>query len=354
MPRMWACREDTLPLNRASSDPSCIPISGGILRALPRDRLSIGAVRTLLTISRGSLGDLRSRFKRRRRRWPRLRLRWLIRRGVVASALALIGCTPAPLLPAATPTPARVVLRLYVTSSTEPLARDLAAAYRRSAPHVSFDIVTRDHEEAAAAILSAGEPAYLLTHHPPSDEGGLPWAAPIARDAIAVITSGSAAPAALSTAELRAIYQGWIDRWSQVGGADAPIAVIAREDSSALHAEFQAAVLGSRAVTPMAQIAPGSAAMIESVAQIPGAIGYVSAGALAAAASPDVRTLLIDGAAPTREQIASGLYPLRTFIYLLGPEEPQGELRAFIGWAQGREGQAVVNRHYQSIEPMAN
>ncbi|MCS7071176.1 MAG: substrate-binding domain-containing protein, partial [Anaerolinea sp.] len=191
-------------------------------------------MRALLAINREAPGDLKVRFRRRRRRWPRLRWRWLVRRGILATALTLIGCAPAPLLPATTPPPAHVILRLYVTSSAEPLARDLAAAYRRVAPHVRFDIVPRDHERAAEAILSGAETGYLLTHHLPPDGSALSWAAPVARDAIAVITSGDGAPAGLATAELRAIYQGWIDRWSQVGGDDVPITVITREDSSAL------------------------------------------------------------------------------------------------------------------------
>lgn len=321
-------------------------------RLLPRSRLSVGAA--LVAVGRARFGVAKLRFARRRWRWPRLRARWLLRRGVLATALTLIGCAPAPLLPATTPTSARVILRLYVTSSAEPLARDLAAAYRQVAPHVGLDIVTSDYELAANAIQQGEGAGYLLAHHLPPEGGPLPWAAPIAQDAIVLITSGSAAPDTISAADLRAIYQGWIDQWSQVGGEMAPITLITREDSSAIHAEFQSAVLGSRAVSRAAQIAPGSAALIASVARTPGAIGYVSAGALAAAGVDGVRALAIDGIAPTRDQIASGLYPLRTFVYLQGPGEPEGELRAFVGWVQGQDGQAVVNQHYQSIMPMGN
>lgn len=290
--------------------------------------------------------------------WPRSDPRWgrlLVRvgRGLLVAALTLTGCAPAS-LPTAAPTLEQTVLRLYATTSAAPLAADLIAAYRQVAPGVQFDLITGDHELLLATVQSADQPpAYLLTHHLPPDTPDAPpiWGAPIAQDALVLITSGSAAPASLTRDQVRLIFQGWLDNWADVGGADEGITVVTREDSSGLRAEFDALLLGSRAITQAAQIAPSSTALIARVGRIPGAIGYVSAGALTA--DPDaaarVRPLAIDTTPPTAQTIAGGAYPLRTFLYLTGAGEPDGAYRQFIGWAQSPAGQAIVARRYFAL-----
>lgn len=283
----------------------------------------------------------------------------LMKRGVLLTALTLLGCAPSVTLPATTPTTAQVVLRLYTTSSAAPLAYDLTAGYRQVAPHVQFEIVIGDHAglfdrvQTREAVL----PAYLLTHHLPPDAPDAPpvWAAPVAQDAIAVIVAGeegSPAPPGLDQAALRSIFQGWVDRWGDAGGGDAPIRVIVRDSASALAAEFDALVMGSRQVTRTAQVVPSGTAMLEQVTQTPGAVGYASFGALDAAGGGNVRALEIDGVPPTRQQIASGAYPLRSFIYFTGAGEPETDYRAFIGWAQSPAGQSVAGRHYLPVNTL--
>ena len=52
--------------------------------------------------------------------------------------------------------------------------------------------------------------------------------------------------------------------------------ILSREDGSSTRAEFEKLLLGERLTTQSAQIAPSSAAMVSSVAQMPNSIGYVS------------------------------------------------------------------------------
>ncbi len=64
----------------------------------------------------------------------------------------------------------------------------------------------------------------------------------IAVDSLAVITHPSNPVKELSLAELGAIYLGQIDNWSQVGGIDAPITVLSRDDGSSTRGVFENAV----------------------------------------------------------------------------------------------------------------
>src|SRR5690606_36976505 len=98
--------------------------------------------------------------------------------------------------------------------------------------------------------------------------------------------------------------------------------------------------------TASAQVAPSSAAMISSVAEQVGSIGYVSM----VYVDQTVKMLEIDGVLPSQISVAENIYPLRTTLFIVGAYEPlaetQPDIRAFIAWMQSPEGQALVAELY--------
>jgi phosphate transport system substrate-binding protein len=188
--------------------------------------------------------------------------------------------------------------------------------------------------------------AYLLTDHLPEDRPEYPTMAwPIGQDGIAVIIHPDSPVDQLSTEQLRSIYLGHVSNWRDVGGDDLDITVFSREDGSGTRAEFERLVMGARQTTQSAQVAPSSAAMVEGVAKTTGAIGYLSMSYV----DDRVRPLTIDDAAPTLDNVYANIYPLRSTIYVIGQEEPEGDYRSFIYWMQSQEGQAVVAQHYAPV-----
>lgn len=269
------------------------------------------------------------------------------KRTLAAVAFTLVSCS-SHILPAATPTTHATALRLYVTTPTIPLIHNLTSTYSRLNPAVSFEITSGDYEAMAQEVLR-DDSAYLVTNH--LDEQSPLWAAPIGQDGIAVIVHPDNALTALTTAQLRDIYQGWVTDWRELGGRAGRIVVVSREAGSGTRAEFNSLVMGNRRTTTTAQIAPTSAAMVESVARQPRSIGYVSMSYL----DTSVRALALDGAAPTLENVYANIYPLRSILYVAGLHEPgdTGELdphyRAFIGWVQSPVGQALVAHGYAPL-----
>jgi phosphate transport system substrate-binding protein len=256
-------------------------------------------------------------------------------------AFTLVSCSSRT-LPAATPTLQLTTLRLYSTTATAPLVNDLAASYSQLYPSFAFDIVIGNYE-AMADRLNQGEIAYFMSNHLPADSPL--WAAPIGQDGIVVIVHPDNPLTDLTIAELREVYQGYIGNWRELSGMELPITVISREDGSGTRAEFERLVIGERRTVMSAQIAPSSAAVVESVAVRPGSIGYVSMSYL----NPSVRPVAVDGVLPTSETVYENTYPLRTTLFFIGLTEPVDDYRVFIGWAQSPEGQAVVSRHYAPL-----
>lgn len=100
----------------------------------------------------------------------------------------------------------------------------------------------------------------------------------IAVDSLAVITHPSNPIRDLDMSEIGDIYLGKITNWSQVGGPDAPITVLSREDGSSTRGVFEKAVFSGEE-PPLADRVtyPGgdNPEMAEAVRSNPFAIGYV-------------------------------------------------------------------------------
>lgn len=269
------------------------------------------------------------------------------KRTLAAVAFTLVSCS-SQILPAATPTNHVTALRLYATTPTIPLIHNLTTTYSRLNPSITFEITTGDYEAMVQEVMR-DDSAYLVTNH--LDAQSSLWAAPIGQDGIAVIVRPDSDIKALSSAQLRDIYQGWTSNWGDLGGKQGDIIVISREDGSGTRAEFESLIMGDRRTTSNAQIAPSSLAMVQSVARQPNSIGYVSMSYL----NDTVRALTIDGAAPSLENVYNNIYPLRSILYVAGEHEPtaddglEAHYRAFIGWMQSPEGQDLIARGYAPL-----
>lgn len=254
---------------------------------------------------------------------------------------ALVSCS-APIVPASTPTNGAMTLRVYATTATLPLLNDLTTHYTQTHTPLVFETLTGNFQAMLEAIRT-DKSAYLLTNHLPETEALLAW--PIGQDGIAVIVNAQNSITTLSSQQLRNIYLGHVANWNAVGGSTEDIIVLSREDGSGTRAEFEKLLMGERLTTQSAQIAPSSEAMLSSVASLPGAIGYMSMGYLAASVQP----VAVDGVLPTPSTVFDNTYPLRATLYVIGFSEPEAAYREFIGWIQTPEGQSIVGLHYAPL-----
>ncbi len=217
--------------------------------------------------------------------------------------------------------------------------RELASGYTSAYAGVSLDIETSSYNALAnQAAQSDGD--YFLTNHLPPDSPL--WAAPIGQDGVAIILHPDNPTQALTSAQVRGIYQGFIGNWGGLGEAEGPIQVVSREDGSATRYEFERLLMGNRSILPNALVAPTVAAMVQTVRSDPNSIGYLAVGQLTA----EVQAVAVDGIYPTQDNILNSTYPLRSTLYIVGAGEPPPDERAFIGWVQGTSGQRVVAQRH--------
>ncbi|MGI6434508.1 MAG: phosphate ABC transporter substrate-binding protein [Syntrophomonadaceae bacterium] len=160
----------------------------------------------------------------------------------------------------------------------------------------------------------------------------------IALDGIAVIVHPSNPIASVKSTDVMNIYLGNIKNWKELGGADAPITVVSREEGSGTREAFTALVMNKKDTVKTAVVQNSTGAVRTTVAGDKNAIGYISLSSL----NQEVKALQIDGVEATEGNVKNGSYKLqRPFIYVT-KGEATGLEKAFIDFILSPEGQKLL------------
>jgi len=250
--------------------------------------------------------------------------------------------------PAATDMP-ELSGRVSVAGSTtvQPLAEKLAEAFRAKYPKVQIDI---QGGGSSVGVKSAGEGTADIGTVSREVKAEEMQQFPdlkvhtIALDGIAIVVNRNVSVAGLTKDQVRGIFAGQITNWKEVGGADAPILVVSREEGSGTRTAFEELVMGKD--TPIAATAllqPSNGAVRTTVTTTPDSVGYLSFGYL----DSSVTALTIEGVEPTTENVLNKNYPISRPLNMLTKGEPAGVVKAWLDWILGPDGQRVVaDEHY--------
>lgn len=227
-------------------------------------------------------------------------------------------------------------LTLASSADTMPLVQELAQSLAAARPGIRVELMQAEGEQMTSLLQDDVTMAVVL---------GQPDALPpslrayeLARQPISVIVHHENTLKALTLDALSSLYAGRATDWRQVGGAAAPVMILAREPGAPMRRRWDQIVLGSGSrLTPNALILPSDEAMIATVARRPEAIGYVSG----AVSLTSVRTLTIEGETPSG--IARGrAYPLWQSVSLIYRAPTQPAVQSFISYLRSKAGQRIV------------
>jgi phosphate transport system substrate-binding protein len=223
------------------------------------------------------------------------------------------------------------------STTVQPVAEKLAEAYKAKNPDVAITIQGGGSSVgikscndgtvdigAASRELKSTEPN-LIKHL-------------IARDGIAIVTHPSNPVTGLTKEQVRGIFSGNITKWSQVGGQNKEIHVIAREEGSGTRTAFEEMIMGDALVKASTILLPSSGAIRTAVSSDPQAIGFISFGYI----DTSVKALTINSVAATAHNASDGTYPLVRPLYFLTKTQPTGLVKEFIDFCLGTEGQSIV------------
>jgi len=176
----------------------------------------------------------------------------------------------------------------------------------------------------------------------------------IGYDAIAVFVHKNNPVKDLKKADLKAIFTGQITNWKQVGGKDAPIRpnTEIQGGKRATLEFFQENVMDGAAFGKGFKQIDLPKDQITETAKDENAICAVSLGLLTALGSDvkaSVKTISVAGIQPADKSVKSGEYPISRPLVLATKGLPTGNVKRFIDFMLGPDGQAVVRKNFVPV-----
>lgn len=223
------------------------------------------------------------------------------------------------------------------STSVQPYAEVLAEEFMLLFPGSEIDIQGGGSSAGITAADSGTADIGMSSRELKETEKTL-WYTEMAKDGLAVIVNPENPVVDLTIDQIRGIYTAEISDWSELGGPQAKIHIIAREEGSGTRSAFESLVMGDEWITPKAIVQDSNGAVKQLVSDDPHSIGFISLGLVDQA----VKAISLDGVAPTRENVQNNSYSLfRPFVFVT-KSEPEGLIKQFIDFTLSQEGQQLL------------
>ena len=234
--------------------------------------------------------------------------------------------------------------RIIVAGSTsvQPYVEILVEEYRILFPDNTVGVQGGGSTGGVRAVRNEIADIGMLSRSLTEEEKDL-WSVAIALDGLAIIIHPDNPVNNLTIEEVRGIYTRSITNWNQVGGNDAKIHIISREEGSGTRGAFQELVMADEFISQRAVVQNSNGAVRQLVSGNRDTIGFISLGlAEPQPGMRDVKALMLDGIAPTQENVLSGDYGLYRAFLFISAEEPTGAARHFVDFVLSDEGQEIL------------
>ena len=156
----------------------------------------------------------------------------------------------------------------------------------------------------------------------------------VALDGVAVVVNPENTVADLTVEQIAQIFSGEITNWSQLGGADAEIAVFGRESGSGTRGAFEE-IVGVEDACAYTNEYSSTGDMVGAVAGNPNAIGYASLSAV----DESVTAVKVNGVTPSEATVKDGTYEIQRPFVMVTKEgaELSEAAQAFLDYAASAE-----------------
>jgi phosphate transport system substrate-binding protein len=285
----------------------------------------------------------------------------------IAAALAFVGCnkstTPDSGGGGETPKKKNVEIRVKGSDTMIQLATAWAEAYRKAKPNVFVNANGGGSGTGIAALQNNTTDICDASREIKKEEsektkqvtGKEVKEFTVAYDSLAVYSNPANPIKEISIEELREIWAegGTIQNWEQVNPAfTGKIVLFGRQNNSGTYDYFREHVCGKTAEGKQREFRGGisemngSAEVVENVAKTPTGLGYSGMGYK----NEKVNWLKISdkkgepGIEPGIDVARTGKYPISRKLYLYTAGEPTGEVKEYIDWILGPEGQKIVEQ----------
>jgi len=242
---------------------------------------------------------------------------------------------------------------LTLTGSTTvlPIAQAVADAYMQNHPEVNIQVSGGGSGVGVQAIINnkvdIGMSSAAVTAAQQAQDPKMNIIT-IAHDGIAIIVNPANSIQDISLDQVKSIYNGSVTSWSSIPGAGVAnsnnqIVVVGRDSSSGTRTYFDQVVMINTNDTLSMHEDNSNGAVLQEVAQTPGAIGYISIGYL----TSDVKAVPIitpNGhvIAPSVATVKDKTYPIHRDLYMITNGQPTGLAQDYLNFLLSPQGQQIV------------
>jgi phosphate transport system substrate-binding protein len=245
----------------------------------------------------------------------------------------------------------KVTCKIKGSDTCLPLSQKEAEAYMKKNPGSSITVIGGGSGVGLSAIMSGTTDIAQSSRSMKMDEklkmkeaGKAYKETIIAYDALAVIVNPANKINQLTREQIESIFTGKITNWKDLGGADLKIVVYSRESSSGTFEFFKEHVMNKKNFASTALLMPATGAIVQSVSQTDGAIGYVGI----AYVDKSVKALKISYdqgktfVTPSIETAMNKTYPVTRPLYYYYILSVEKAISPFINFILSAEGQKLV------------
>lgn len=215
----------------------------------------------------------------------------------------------------------------------------LSEAFSEKYPNVTVTYNPTGSGSGITAVTEGNCDIGLASRNLKDDEKNGLTATVVAIDGIAMIVNTANEVSDLSLDQIAKIYTGEITNWKDVGGADQEIVVIGREAGSGTRDGFES-ITGTSDKCQMDQELTSTGAVIQAVGANEAAIGYASL----AAVDDTIKTLTVEGVAPSEETVLDGTYKIQRNFNMItnDSKELSPAAKAFLDFATSSEAASLI------------
>jgi len=243
---------------------------------------------------------------------------------------------------------AKVEIKVKGSDTVLPLSQKEAEKYMKKNPDASITVVGGGSGVGIAALEDGSTDIAMSSRDLKVDEK-LKMKAKnlktviIANDALAVIVNPKNKVSKLTREQIEGIYTGTITNWKEVGGDDEKIVAYSRESSSGTYEFFKEHVMAKKNYSPTVLNMPATGAIVQSVSQTAGAIGYVGLAYL----EKTVKDIAVsyDGKSFVNASMKAAkdhTYPVSRPLYYIYPAALESKVKPFVDYILSPEGQKTV------------
>jgi phosphate transport system substrate-binding protein len=248
-------------------------------------------------------------------------------------------------------------LQIAGSTTVQPLAEKLAEAFMAKNPDIQ---ITVQGGGSSVGVTSAGEGTVDIgtssrdLQRAETDKFPNLKVFTVAYDGIAVVTNTGVKLANLTKEQVRAIFAGEITNFKDIGGPDASIVVVSREEGSGTRTAFEELVMTytdsagkkqTKTIFEKALLQQSNGQIRTTVATTPNSIAYLSFGFL----DNTINATPVEGIAPTVENAKNKTYPVVRPLIMLTNGEPNERAKAFLDFCLSDEGQTIVAQEYVTV-----